>query len=334
MFTLDDILNATKSSDLFPPNLNEKEAKTRYQRFLRAAHPDVNPNRGAEASIAFQRVTTFWNERISNVSVFESMGDGGVIRTKKGQYVYETPRYLVEGVGFAAVKNNPNSYLMFSTKPENTNSFVETLQTLNKVYNIQQSTGYYPEIKDSFLFTYKGTKVAGALLETKYVFRELYTLRDIYVDYSEGLEDQKVAWLYLNILRLLRGFEYAGYIHGAAFVDAFFVNPAEGNFVVKDWHYSVRNGNFPRLINREALKYYPQEINNFSGLSSATDLTLSAQACLMLISSKSDGSLESVLRNTINFPGGNISHCLERFETYVEDKFGSLEDVRFNMKRL
>lgn len=334
MYSLDDILNAAKPSDLFPQNLTEKEAKTRYQRFLRAAHPDVNPNRGIEANIAFQKVTTYWAERTSNSSVFESMGDGGSIRTKNGHYIYETPRYIVEGVGFAAIRNQPNSYLMFSTRSDNTNSFVETLQNLKKVHSSHPTSEYYPEIKDSFLFTYKGTKVAGALLETSSSFKKLYTIRDIRADYPTGLEDKEVAWIYMNLLKALQGFENTGYLHGAAFIDGFFINPEEGKIVVKDWHYSIRQGNFPRLINREAIRFYPPEINNFTGLTAATDLVLSAQACLTLLSSDSDGTLEQFLRNVINFPTGDVDVILKKFDVYVEEKFGNLNEVRFKMRRI
>jgi hypothetical protein len=337
MPTLDDILNAKTANDLFPADLDEKAAQKRYQRFLRVAHPDVNPTRKADAEKAFTNLTSIWKS-YTTVSGSPVHRETSTIKTRRHEFAFSAKRYQVDGTVYYDATydaGHADAFIAFAARADLNSLFLEGMRNVIAVRKNanEKVRGFFPEVIDTFAFQNGTSQVNAVALKTEESFKDLYTLRDVKVDYPEGIPARQVAWMYRRMLIALNETHRAGFVHGGAYIDAFMIHPERHGLVLKDWQYSVKIGEPAKLVGKAATMLYLPEVHDYKPLTPRVDISLAAKAALYLCDTDAPPRFLRALKGTSQYPPVDASTALVEFDELITDLWGPKEWQVFKMKR-
>jgi hypothetical protein len=337
MPTLDEILNAKTPSDLFPTDLDEKAAQKRFQRFLRVAHPDVNPTRKADAEKAFVNLNSIWKTYTHKTGTAKG-GNTNTIKTRRHEFEFQEKRYQVDGTVYYNATydaGHKDAFIAFAARTDINSLFLEGMRNviaIRKVAN-EKVRGFFPEVIDTFAFQNGTSEVSAVALKTEESFKDMFTLRDVKSDYPDGIPARQVAWMYRRMLIALNETHKAGFVHGGAYIDSFMIHPERHGLVLKDWQYSVKINEPARLLNKAATMLYLPEVNDYKGLTPRVDISLAAKAALFLCDEDTPSRFLRALRGTSQFPPADTATAITEFEELIEELWGPKEWQVFKMKR-
>ena len=336
MPTLDDLLSAKTPSDLFSPTLDTKTAQKRYQRLLRIAHPDVNPDETQKAEQAFKHLNKIWETYISQNGTLHKTKNTNSIKTKKHEYQFADKRYQIDGIAYFNATYDAGykkAFIALSTTPENNTAFVESMKKLNTVRknSATEIKGFFPEVIDSFYFTANSKDLAAVTLETEEPFEEMFSLRDVLTRYPQGIQDKDIAWIYRRMLMALAETHKSGYVHNGLYLDSLMIHPARHGVILKDWQYAVPINEPANLLNKEIVKYYSADVLGSKPVTPKHDITLAARTAIELLTKNSIPRFRRALEGTATYPPAEAETALEEFDSLIKELWGKREWHEFIM---
>ncbi len=252
MDPIDRILTAKTARELFAGG----DIEILYKKLQRQVHPDLNQTRLADATAAFVRLNELY-KRFSS-------GDGTTFTTKKATWTVLDDVWRSSGVRYRAVEKTEDTWVAYVATAQATGPFVEGHRVLENVtrelLKDDQTNGtthryFFPRIVDKF-------KLGDKKVEARVISAELPDTRWFPLSSWTSIDPKDIAWIARRVLIALDLVHSKGFIHGSPHLEAVIIEPAQHGVMLKDWQYSVRQGDPLQLIDPVAKAAYPSWVKD------------------------------------------------------------------------
>lgn len=278
------IAQATDPADLFGAEACTDAAELRrcYLRLAAILHPDLHPDRIAEATAAFQRLQ-HWRDAAHRRLLMAST----TLRITTRQRVYHCNEPPLSGdlcdlfpstagserVVVKIVRHARNNDLLQAE--------AKALRTFDRALSGQAVRAHFPSlVEDVLLPDSAETQRRANILRFA---TGAVTLDAVIRAYPQGLHPADAAWMFNRLLAALAIAHGLGLVHGAVIPPHMAIFPADHNGMLFDWCYSVAPGELLKAVSLPYRTLYPPEVVARRPVSPSTDLFMAARCMALLL---------------------------------------------------
>ncbi len=250
MSPIDRVLQARTARELF----GETDAEAEFKKLQRQVHPDLNPDRSTDATAAFVRLSELYK-------LLSKATEPSVFVTKKGSWsASASDVWTSSGVRYRALTGTEESWIAYVSNPAATGPFVEGHRNLENLLretleedlrNTTTHSYFLPRVLDKF-------KLGDQRKEARVLSAELPGTRWFPLSLWTSMAPEDIAWIARRGLIALDIVHKHGYLHGSPHLEAFLIEPEQHGVMLKDWQYSVRQGDPLQLVDMRAKNAYPK----------------------------------------------------------------------------
>jgi hypothetical protein len=247
MSPIDRILQARTARELF----GDGDADASFKKLQRQVHPDLNPDRLADATAAFVKLNEFYKKHGKVESI--------TFVTKKGSWTLGPDVWKSSGVRYRSVEGSTDTWVAYVATTQATGPFTEghrILENLTKdlleddLNNTTTHRYFFPRIMDKF-------KLGDQRREARALSAEIPNTRWFPLSSWTSMDPRDIAWIARRGLMALDLVHSKGYLHGSPHLEAFIVEPEQHGLMLKDWQYAIRMGETISNVDPNAIKAYP-----------------------------------------------------------------------------
>ena len=286
------------------PDDKLRAARLIFYRLSKAAHPDRYMARD-DRELAHQtmaRLNALWEQAQDKIaagrygnSQAATFSPGARVLVKTRKRIYEVGPLLETGdicslypCRFEIGGARRCGVFKIARAPEDNDlvaAEAHVLRHLRTSRDLERLFPFVPEVHDSFLYQDE----MGALRYANVLGWPdgLYSLEEVHVCYSRGLDPRDVAWMWRKLLIVL-GFAHAqGVIHGAVLPSHIFIQPEQHGLVLNNWLYAVREpvttGERIRAVVTAYEQWYPPEVYAKKLSTPGLDIFMGARCMVYLL---------------------------------------------------
>lgn len=314
---IDQILRARTANELFGAG----DADTIFKKFQRSVHPDLNPDRLADATAAFVKLSELYKKH--------GKVETTTFVTKKGSWTLGGDVWKSSGVRYRSVEGSTDTWVAYVATTQATGPFTEghrILESLTKdlleddLKNTTNFRYFFPRILDKF-------KLGDQRREARALSAEVPDTRWFPLSSFTSIDPRDIAWIARRALVALDLIHSKGYLHGSPHLEAFIIEPVQHGVMVKDWQYAVRMGDPISNVDPQALKAYPSWVKDVGATKDGKlDVIVFAHAFLSL--SKASGAplwlqefFAGILKNPPSSAAMVLNELTELLDKHWERKF-------------
>lgn len=256
---VEEILYAKTNKDIFPSSDPDSVSST-YKKYARNTHPDLysHPDEKTKANDAFLILNRFRDEILGKVKTMNINTVSAPIHTY--ELVEEYPADSVFSYFKATYENGSKTcQLLVTNDPDDNDLGTNYAEKLLRLHNEVegQYRVFYPELIEKFSLAQKGKKHFGITYKVPEGF---YSLTEIKNAYPQGLNGRNVAWIFKRMLVTVGNAHDCGLVHGGLSDEAFIIHAEKHGLKLRNWQYSVNEGEKLKAIEPEMEDFYPDEI--------------------------------------------------------------------------
>lgn len=249
---IDQILRARTAQELF----GSGDADATFKKLQRAVHPDLNPDRLADATAAFVKLSEFHKRH--------GKGETLTFTTKKGSWTLGGDVWKSSGVRYRSVEGSTDTWVAYVATTQATGPFTEghrILENLTKTLledDLNNTTTYryfFPRIQDKF-------KLGDQRREARAISAEIPNSRWFPLSSFTSVDPRDIGWIARRALMALDLVHSKGYLHGSPHLEAFIIEPEQHGLMLKDWQYAIRMGETISNVDPRAIKAYPSWVKD------------------------------------------------------------------------
>lgn len=307
----DSIITAQSPNDIFGSTLGSEELLEHAMALTNLLSAN-DPNYGE----AVKKIEDFRKQLDYPIAKI----DKGFLKTRKSPYQVISPRReLTDNIVVHNTLNKKNVPLLlsFASRPQlnslisRGNNHIETIRaSVTKRNRIA-----FPEIIDT---VYIDTGKAQ-ILATVHDIQEGQTFNLIPAE--ENISDDTIISLYRTMLDVLQKTHNAGIIHGACYMNAWVWNKDTNILVLKDWQYSVKEGEPLTVRSQEALQsnVYLERTVSQGKVDKATDIRLASYAIHALTNESNSPWLRKFIKGMADFTSETTKSALKELNECIRD---------------
>jgi hypothetical protein len=327
---LQEILNASTPEDLFGVK-KSSSSSIRYRQLLKTAHPDmfIKPSDKVLAEKAFIKLNQLWEDFNGTKK------KPNVVKTKKHEYVLNTKLYTYDGfVIYSGTYDNGHENCLFSFPiDQQDNDLNENHATVLKKIKKEipaAFSAFYPNLIENFRFNINGS------LKNFITYKQpegFYSLADVKEDYPEGIPARDIAWMFRRLLVALGNANDIGVIHGGINLNSVLIHPEEHGLILRDWFYSVEEGEALTALPESSKTFYPQYVFDKEPARRELDIMLAAKTMELLLQENAPRPLKAFLKGCQLKTLPTAADLLGEFDELLKNMWGARRFHVFQMKR-
>lgn len=288
------ITAARSPADLF--GMADAEAARIYRALARHVHPDrVPPERAAEATAAFARLSTLWSARTGSLRTAAGTYRIGAYLGRDAIADYRAARSTRDCDG-----STMDVLLKVARQPANNDLLRREAETLAQLRSVTPGRlhAYLPDLQDSFAHRDQSTGVEREVN----VFAHppgWVSLGAILDACPDGLPGRAVAWIWRRLLVALGIAHRAGVVHGAVVPDHVLIEPEQHGLVLSHWCYATAGGEPVPAIVRRYRDWYAPEIAARGRPTPGSDIYLATRVMTALLGHRAPEPLRAFARGCL-----------------------------------
>jgi hypothetical protein len=281
-YVAEQLKSIKRPEDFFGPNFSFAQAI--YHKFMRQAHPDLNPSNPTLAVKVSADINVLWAEAQDR----NSRGIYGTdkpthlptIASAKGSYILVDKEFVGDVADLYRVEEG--GIVKVARSPKDTDLLANEARILGQVLPRGSARGEYnmfiPSLVDSFRLKADHAVRAVNVLDMP---RHLYSLREVIAAHGE-LDPKHMTWMYRRLLKLLGYIHRHGVIHAAITIDHVLIDPAHGLHLC-GWSYAVKAGETIKAIPQPHKDLYPEAVFKKIPPRPGLDIAMAAQCMVQLM---------------------------------------------------
>lgn len=279
------VSTARGPADLFDGDPGERARV--YRRLAKVLHPDrVGPDRVAEATAAFARLSSLW---------------AASSEVRMGPYRAGAPVAHDEVADYLLASSDVDVLLKVAHRPADNDLLRREAALLPVVWRHTEPrhVAYLPSLLDSFTYTDETTGADHAVNVFACV-DGLVSLAAVRSAYPDGLDARDVAWMWRRLLVALGLAHRAGVVHGAVIPDHILIHPGEHGLVLVNWCYASgpRWWGVPALVARYR-DWYAPELLRRGAPTPGSDIYLATRCMVALLGERAPAPLSRFARGCL-----------------------------------
>lgn len=310
MDAIDLILSVTTPAELFKTD----DAEAYLKKLQRAVHPDLNPTRVEDATLAFVKLNQFYKRFTTKTFA--------TVTTKRGSWTVLADVWKSSGVRYRAVEDTDETWVAYVATPGASGSFVEGHRILEDLVRTleEKDAAEGTSHRNFFPLTLDKFKLGEHKREARVLSSGVVGTRWFPLSQWTSVDPKDIAWIARRGLVALDLIHNAGYLHGSPHLEAFIIEPEQHGLMLKDWQYSVRRGDPLRLIDPQAKDAYPAWAKDTDATkNTAMDLMVFGHAFAKLAkSSNAPAWLERFFHKLQTDPPKKAVHGLRKLDELLD----------------
>lgn len=267
-----------------------EDAREVYRATAALVHPDRNPDRVAEATLVFAKLSALWSVAETRLAD-GSYGAAIAITTDKGTFTLNSVGH--EGLcvgwdGYTDPGHTP-SWIKMARRPADRDLLNRETTAIKQILDASTTANphFFPKVTGKFRHKLTDGKTVQATVFDNAV--GYVSLADVIARYPQGVDPRDMAWIFRRLLGTIGEAHAAGIVHGAVLPHHVMIHPDKHELVLFDWTSSSqidtdqRTPYLVRRYNGRHQPWYPQSTIDKAPPTHSTDAFMAARTMQALL---------------------------------------------------